>query len=173
MQRANGPVAHSPHVHPTTPGSRVGWLTIGPMAGWLLLLALAAGCLAADSTATIRGKLAERGGKPALELASGKVVHLEGDPPTTGVIRDRRLRGFDFEARGRFLAPDRFLIDPIHTGAMLVYRDGKPKRITYWCATCSIRTYTPGTCWCCQQETGLDLRDPETESAPGVIESGR
>jgi hypothetical protein len=33
--------------------------------------------------------------------------------------------------------------------------------ITYWCDVCSIRAYTPGPCVCCQQETTLDLRDPD------------
>ncbi len=132
------------------------------MVRWLVLLALGLGCCAAEAPpASVRGKLAEHAGKPALETAPGKFVYLEGDPDTTGVIRDKQLRNFDFEARGRFLAPDRFRIAPIHTGAMRVYKDGKPRRITYWCATCSIRTYTPGTCWCCQEETALDLRDPE------------
>jgi hypothetical protein len=37
------------------------------------------------------------------------------------------------------------------------------KVITYWCDVCSIRTYTPGKCWCCQQETTLDLRDPDQQ----------
>ena len=26
-------------------------------------------------------------------------------------------------------------------------------------AVCSIRTYTPGICYCCQDETALDLRE--------------
>ena len=55
------------------------------------------------------------------------------------------------------------MVDPMHTKAMFVYKDGKKSRITYWCDLCSIRTYTPGICMCCQQETQLDLRDPDKE----------
>ena len=77
------------------------------------------------------------------------------------MLNDKRLAGFDLEAKGHFTAPDRFQVDPIHTRAMLVHKDGQAKLITYWCDICSIRTYSPGLCWCCQQETTLDLRDPD------------
>ncbi|HWQ55197.1 MAG TPA: hypothetical protein VN442_16035 [Bryobacteraceae bacterium] len=129
----------------------------------LVWLALGMGCLAADSESiAVRGKLMEHQGKAAIETAARKLIYLEGDEPTTGVIRDARLRGSDFEARGRFTAPDRFRIDPIHTRAISVYKDGKPRLVTYWCETCGIRSWTPGKCWCCQEETALDLRDSET-----------
>ena len=42
---------------------------------------------------------------------------------------------------------------------MLVHRDGKKYTISYWCPVCSIRTYTPGKCMCCQEETHLDLEE--------------
>ena len=45
----------------------------------------------------------------------------------------------------------------------LAEKDGHVKVITYWCDVCSIRTYTPGPCWCCQKETLLDLRDPDQD----------
>jgi hypothetical protein len=119
--------------------------------------------MAADSKpAAVRGKLAGNEGKPALETADRKLVYLEADEPITGVLRDKRLKGADFEARGRFVAPDRFRIDPVHTRPVSVYKDGKPLLVTYWCEVCSIRTWTPGKCWCCQEETALDLQDPET-----------
>jgi len=88
-------------------------------------------------------------------------VILDGDEPTRQVLGDRRLNGFEVEAKGRFTAPDRFLIDPIHTRGLLVRQGGKLRMITYWCDTCSIRSYTPGPCVCCQRETTLDLRDPD------------
>jgi hypothetical protein len=128
---------------------------------WLVLLALGVGCLAADSKpATLRGKLIEHAGKPAIETAARKIVYLEGDEAAAGVLRDKRIKGADFEAKGRFTAPDRFRIDPIHTQPMSVYKDGKPRLVTFWCEVCAIRTWTPGKCWCCQEETELDLRKP-------------
>ena len=120
--------------------------------------------LAADLHAgeTLRGKLVLRDGKPpVVETAEHKLVILDGDEPTRKVLGDLRLNGFEVEAKGRFTAPDRFLIDPIHTRSMLVRQDGKLRMVTYWCDICSIRSFTPGPCVCCQRETTLDLRDPD------------
>ena len=126
----------------------------------LPVLVLAAGsAFAAD---TLRGKLVLTDGKPpVVETAEHKLVTLDGDEPTRKVLGDRRLNGFDVEAKGRFTAPDRFLIDPIHTRSMLVRQDGKLRMVTYWCDICSIRSFTPGPCVGCQRETTLDLRDPD------------
>ena len=133
------------------------------------LLALV-GCLAVAGFAeepkpvSIRGTLVERPGKPpALETADHHIISLNGDDATKGVLNDKRMAGFDLEAKGHFTAPDQFLVDPIHTRAMFVHKDGHVKVITYWCDVCSIRTYTPGPCWCCQKETTLDLRDPDSD----------
>ena len=126
----------------------------------LPVLVLAAGsALAADS---LRGKLVLGDGKPpVVETAEHKLVTLDGDEPTLKVLGDQRLNGFEVEAKGRFTAPDHFLIDPIHTRSMLVRQDGKLRMVTYWCDICSIRSFTPGPCVCCQRETTLDLRDPD------------
>ena len=111
---------------------------------------------------TLRGKLLLGGGKPAVvETAEHKLVTLDGDESTRMVLADRRVNGFEVEAKGRFTAPDRFLIDPIHTHGTLVRQDGKLWMVTYWCDTCSIRSFTPGPCVCCQKETTLELRDPD------------
>ena len=111
---------------------------------------------------TLRGKLVLRDSTPpAVETAEHKLVTLDGDEPTRKVLGDQRLNGFEVEAKGRFTAPDRFLIDPIHTHSMLVRQDGKLRMVTYWCDICSIRSFTPGPCVCCQRETTLDLRDPD------------
>ena len=132
---------------------------------FLLSCSLATACFAADPKPdTLRGTLLQRDGKPpAIETADHHVVSLDGDEPTKGVLNDKRLAGFDLEAKGHFTAPDQFLVDPIHTKAMFVHKDGHVKVITYWCDVCSIRTYTPGPCWCCQKETLLDLRDPDQD----------
>jgi hypothetical protein len=133
----------------------------------LLLLALPAARLAAaaattgeaTSTPTLRGKLTLRDGKPTIQLSDGRLIAVDGDEPTRGVLKDTRLAGADLEAVGHFANPGLFLVDPIYTRALHVYKDGKRFSVSYWCATCSIRTYTPGTCVCCQAETDLDLQD--------------
>lgn len=111
---------------------------------------------------TIRGRLKQRGAQaPALETEAHSLVTLEGDEPAMKTLRDVRLNGLELEVTGHFIAPDHFQIDPNHARTALVRKDGKLKMITYWCDTCSIRTYEPGPCWCCQQETVLELRDPD------------
>lgn len=135
----------------------------------LCLLSLASACLAeapspgaAENAAEnkIRGKLTRRDGlPPAIELPDHRLVAVDGDEPTRGILNDKRLAGADLEAAGHFTGPGNFVVDPIHTKALHVYKDGKRRSISYWCSTCSIRTYTPGNCVCCQQETELDLQD--------------
>jgi hypothetical protein len=111
---------------------------------------------------TLRGKLVKGlEDKPALQTSDGKLVFLSGDDDTTGVLKDARLAGADFEVVGKSSAPDQFTINPIHTRAMFVHKDGKKLLVTYWCDVCAIRTYTPGICWCCREETALDLLDPD------------
>ena len=132
---------------------------------WSFTLAAVLFCAAGNTqNETLRGKLTIRDGQPAsLETADHKVVNLDGDEPTRKVLTDHRLNGFDIQVRGHFAAPNRFVIDPQHTHSLLVHRDGHLKLVTYWCSVCSIRAYTPGPCVCCQEETTLDLRDPDQE----------
>lgn len=127
---------------------------------FLLSLSLAPAGVARPNKDTLRGRLNQQpGGKPAILTAESRLVLVEGDEPTNGVLKDHRLAGADLEVIGQLTAPDRFLIDPIHTRSMFVHKNDKRLFITYWCEVCAIRTYTPGLCWCCQQETQLDLRE--------------
>src|SRR5262245_61595731 len=122
----------------------------------LLACALAQCFAQSPQSETIRGKLTRTSpDQPALETASHKLIQLDGDEATRSVIRDKRLNGAEMEVRGHFTDPGRFAIDPIHTHAILVRKDGHLKLVTYWCDICSIRTYSPGPCWCCQKETTL------------------
>jgi hypothetical protein len=117
----------------------------------------------AAGQASVRGRLAP-GESPALKTGEEKLIRLEGDTETTGVIKDERLKDVDFEAVGEFLNADRFRIGPIHEKSMWVWKDGHKHSISYWCEVCAIRTYTPGICMCCQEETAVDLR---TGDGPG------
>lgn len=127
--------------------------------GFLVLLPAAVFASDSPSGKRFRGKLTATP-KPALEQG-GKLIYLRGDDDTMGVLRDERLKGADFEVVGQ-LEGDTVSINPIHTAALLAYKDGKRLRVTYWCDVCAIRTYTPGLCWCCREDTELDLRDPDT-----------
>lgn len=108
----------------------------------------------------MRGKLVQRAEGPALEALGNKPVALDGDQDTLAVLGDARLAGMELEVRGRRASSGRFEILPFTTrGALLVHKDGKRYTVTYWCEVCAIRTYTPGKCMCCQQETELSLQE--------------
>jgi len=112
----------------------------------------------------VRGRLAiEADGTPLLRVADGRVWRLEGDPESVAVLLDERVQAETFEAVGSLAGGHRFRIDPIHKKAMYVIRDGKALVITYWCEVCAIRTYSPGKCQCCQDETAFHPRDPILE----------
>lgn len=128
------------------------------------LVCLAESPKAVDTpAATVRGKLIQGENQaPAIETAEHKLIVLEGDGSTVHVLHDKRLGGLDVEAKGHFTAADHFQVDPFHTHALHVVKDGKRLLITYWCDVCSIRQYEPGPCWCCQRETALALK-PDDE----------
>jgi hypothetical protein len=128
----------------------------------LLMIPLARFSFAANNNSPnlLRGKLAQ---PPTLETGDGRRVALSGDAQTAAILKDKRLAGFDFEIKGHYVSPAEFAVDPLETHAMLVYKAGKPYRVTYYCDVCSIRTYSPGPCMCCQQETRLDLIDPSKD----------
>ncbi len=119
--------------------------------------------ISAAESAVIQGVLKQAEGKPPALDTGERQIPLDGDPDTKGVLNDKRLAGAKLELKGTFLPAGTFLVDPIHTRALYVHKDGKRLFVTYWCEVCSIRTYTPGKCWCCQDDTALDLR----ESIPG------
>jgi len=110
---------------------------------------------AQTTAATLRGKLLAG---QLLETASGR-IRLTGDEPTLGVLNDPRVIGLELELIGESRGPDALEIGPIHKKALYALKDGKRLFVTYWCDICSIRTYTPGQCWCCQEQTELDLRE--------------
>lgn len=129
----------------------------------ILLLGPLALRLWGGETARVRGRLS--GGDPVtVKTAEGRVVTLEADKPSMAVLHDERVIREEFQAVGEYVAPERFRVNPIHKKAMFVVREGKPLVITYWCAVCAIRTYSPGPCQCCQEETELDPRDPALEN---------
>lgn len=124
----------------------------------LLAIVAASVVQATEAIRNVRGKLTP-GVKPRLAAESGP-LSLTGDPGTMLVLGDRRLAGFDLEVVGEPSGePGLFRVGPLHKRAMFVHRDGKRLMITYWCEVCSIRTFTPGVCMCCQDETAVDLKE--------------
>jgi hypothetical protein len=122
---------------------------------------LASLCFAQSPAATLRGKLVESADKqPAIETAAHQRVAVTGEPETMAVLKDARLAGADLELLGHFKSPGLFVVGPFYTSkSMFVHKNGKRYTISYWCPVCSIRTYTPGKCMCCQEETHLDLEE--------------
>jgi hypothetical protein len=126
---------------------------------FLGMVALSGALLSAQGKARLRGKLMQ-GRK--LQLTSGEVLRLEGDAAIQLVLDDERLWGSDFEIEGTPKAGGAFAIDPIHLKPAFVFEKGERLGVSYWCDICYIRTYSPGKCWCCQEETRLDPKDPNT-----------
>lgn len=113
---------------------------------------------------TLTGTLVQHGDAPVvLQTADGAQVKLSGDEGTEKVLHDPRLDKVTLEAHGQLKAPGEFAVGPLYQKNLFVVKDGKRLRITYWCDVCSIRTYSPGVCVCCQKWTDLDLRDPNQE----------
>ena len=119
-------------------------------------MVFAARLFAADLGTALRGKLIQ---PSTLLTQEGRRIQLAGDASTIGVVKDSRVIGNELEVMGTFKAPGEFEIGPIHTKSMYVLKNGQRLFVTYWCEVCSIRTYTPGKCWCCQEETELDLKE--------------
>lgn len=121
-------------------------------------MSVAASLAAAGRPESLAGSLEVEGGRPVLKTAGGAAVRLVGDTATRAVLADPRLHGRRLELLGRFQAADRFEVGPIHLKSIYVLEGGRRLLISYWCDVCAIRTYTPGKCQCCQEETALDLR---------------
>ncbi len=132
-----------------------------PAAG---LLVWAPRSTAADAAPQqLRGRLETPSEDTAgLRLPDGSFVELHGDEQTRKVLHDERLRGWDFEVYGHRRADGGFDILPIHLAALFTYQNAKQLRVTYYCDVCAIRTYSPGICLCCREDTRVDAVNPES-----------
>lgn len=127
----------------------------------MLVLLIASVLAMAQSSDVISGKLKQTEAGPVIQTAKGDVA-IESDPDSAAVLQDERIAGRQIEAHGQFRDATHFRLNPFHTKPLFVVdHDGHKKHVTYWCDVCSIRTYTPGKCLCCQAETALDLKDPD------------
>jgi hypothetical protein len=120
-----------------------------------LLLFLPALHAEASKTA-LRGKLVTGAG---IQQAGGKVISLTGEDDAMAVLNDPRVIGSDFEAEGKLRPDGVFEIAPMWQAPLFVHQGGRRLYVTYWCDVCAIRTYTPGICWCCREDTAYDPRD--------------
>lgn len=107
----------------------------------------------------LRGRLTQGKTTPSIAIQpSGRLVNLTGDEQSVKVLSDERLSGYDIEVRGRYETPGQlFRVDPIHTKSIFAWVGDHRYFVTYYCDVCSIRTYAPGKCACCQADTRLDL----------------
>jgi hypothetical protein len=113
------------------------------------------------AAARLIGILVQQAGRaPALRADSGGLAALDGEPETLEVLNDARLAGERLELIGQPAPGNRFRVGPFYQAkSMFVHRGAKRFTISYWCQVCSIRTYTPGLCMCCRDETELSLQD--------------
>jgi hypothetical protein len=118
-------------------------------------LTYVAACFAvrAEGTKVLRGRLAKD------RKING--ISVRGDESVEAVLADERVLGMDIEVEGES-SNGAFQANPIHTKPVHTYANGKRLIVSYWCDVCYIRFYKPGTCWCCQKESVLDPKDPNT-----------
>ena len=136
--------------------------------GSLLLVPALLSAEDADGADTLRGRLEARSETEAgLRMTDGSFVRLKGDEQTEKVLQDPRLQGIDFEVRGKRQSDGSFSILPIHLAALFTYKEGQRLRVTYYCDVCAIRTYSPGMCMCCREDTRVDLVDPDAITQAG------
>jgi hypothetical protein len=95
-------------------------------------------------------------------MVGDKAVALMGDEAVAKVLDDERLIGAELEVEGAANGDGIFEIDGIHTKPVYTFIKGERLGVSYWCEICYIRTYSPGKCWCCQEDTKLDPKDPNT-----------
>ncbi len=125
----------------------------GDMKRRSLLLAVA---FALRAEEVLRGRL----GKGRRVQQANSSIEVWGDESVSAVLDDERVIGMDIEVEGRRDGQGRFEANPIHTKPVWTRRNGKRLIVAYWCDVCYIRFYKPGTCWCCQKDVLLDLKDP-------------
>jgi hypothetical protein len=139
------------------------------MRAWLLLLlfsfALPAFAGGPAGAKEIRGKLIQPESGPVSLQTGGSKVEIEADKDSNSVLHDRRLGAYEVALHGHFTDATHFHLDPFFLKPILAVKDGKEIHVSYWCSTCSIRSYTPGKCWCCQGETDLDLHGDDGNKA--------
>lgn len=129
------------------------------LAGLAALPAKAAESKPPEGTDILRGRFQTPG---VIITPQGKKVKVTGDEPTQLVLNDSRMNGLDIELVGVKSASG-FTINPIHLRGIWVYQKGERLMVTYWCDICYIRTYSPGQCWCCQEDTRFDPKDPNSK----------
>src|ERR1051326_3356637 len=82
----------------------------------------------------LRGKLLVREGKAAaVETTEHKIVELDGDESTKKVLADKRLNGYEVQAKGHFTSAGRFMIDPFHERGLVAVKDGSVRVVTDYC----------------------------------------
>ncbi len=85
-----------------------------------------------------------------------KIVALASDEAVAKILEDERLIGTELEVEGVAAGEAKFEIDGIYTKPVYTFIKGERLGVSYWCEVCYIRTYAPGKCWCCQENTKLD-----------------
>lgn len=95
-------------------------------------------------------------------IVGDRTVALLSDEAVAKVLDDERLIGAELEVEGSTTGDGSFEIDGIHTKPVYTFIKGERLGVSYWCEICYIRTYSPGKCWCCQEDTKLDPKDPNT-----------
>ncbi len=107
----------------------------------------------------VQGKLIIKNGVPAILESDGKELRLRSaDDSIADTLADPRLSGRELKLVGRTSPDGMFQVEDFY-----VVHGNTLFRLIYFCDTCHITTFRPGTCMCCQQPTvpmEVPLTDP-------------
>jgi hypothetical protein len=119
---------------------------------------LAPALRSSENEVTLRGRLdsqsvqasASADAPVSFLTAEGKKYEVAGDAVSNAQLRDPQLIDREWELVGTLRPDGRFQIAKLFT-----IKDGKRRRVTYYCEICNIVTHEPGRCMCCQGPTEL------------------
>jgi hypothetical protein len=83
----------------------------------------------------------------ALEAVEGGRFYFSSQDSKTGMFKDPRVRARDLEVKAWVVSENELEIIKVYS-----VKDGQLHDLFYYCSVCSIRAFTGGPCWCCQQE---------------------
>jgi hypothetical protein len=105
----------------------------------------------------------EPAGGWALRTGDGVLHRLSPTDPRVVMLTDKRVRSRELQITAWQDEDGELAI--VHLYSVI---DGQLHEPYYYCETCSIRSYTPGPCWCCQKP--FEFREPPVDGE--VVEPG-
>ena len=92
----------------------------------------------------------------AIRTGEGTLHRLSPGDKRVAMLTDVRVRSRELQIEAWQDADGELAI--VHLYSVI---DGQAHQPHYYCDVCAIKSYTPGLCWCCQEE--FEFREPPAE----------